>query len=72
MIDTFIGFLENLITVQILLLLAAAVIVGSAVGAVLGEKIHGRTPTHVLRYLYAGTVGCIALRVWLSLLELVP
>jgi len=72
MINTFFGFMGKLVTGQIPLLLAVAVVVGSTLGALLGEKIHSHTPTHILRYLYAGTVGCIALRVWLTLLGLDP
>ena len=72
MINTFFGFMGKLVTGQIPLFLASAVILGSGLGALLGEKIHGRTPPHILRYLYAATVACIALRIWLSLLGLVP
>lgn len=68
MINTFFAFMGKLITGQIPLLLAVTVIMGAALGALLGEKIHGRTPTPVLRYLYAAVVGIVALRVWISLL----
>jgi len=68
MINTFSGFMGKLVTGQIPLILAVTVILGAALGALLGEKIHGRTPTYVLRYLYAAVVGIVALRVWISLL----
>jgi uncharacterized membrane protein YfcA len=68
MVSTLGGFLGKLLTGQIPFLLTSAVVVGAILGAVAGERTHGFFPPRVLRYVYAGMVGIIMVRVWISLL----
>jgi uncharacterized membrane protein YfcA len=70
MMNTSTGFLGKLVTGQIPWVTATIVVLGAAVGALLGERIHGRMPTRVLRYVYGGMVALIALRIWISVLGL--
>jgi uncharacterized membrane protein YfcA len=69
MLNTFSGFLGKLLTGQIPFLMAAAVVVGASLGALGGEWCHARVSPRVLRYLYAGMVGVITLRIWITLLS---
>ena len=68
MMNTSFGFLGKLVTGQIPLLLTTLVVSGAMVGALLGEFVHRRVPTRVLRHIYAAMVAIIALRVWITLL----
>lgn len=69
MVNTFSGFLGKLITGQIPFLMALAVVIGAALGALGGEWSHNRLSPRLLRYVYAAMVGVIALRIWLTLLS---
>lgn len=62
------GFLGKLASGQIPWLMATVVVIGAGIGALLGEKVHRRFSTPILRYLYAGMVGIITVRIWLSIL----
>ena len=68
MMNTSSGFLGKLLTGQIPLLLASTVIVGAAIGAVIGEKLHSRISSRTLRQIYGIVVALIAARVWITLL----
>lgn len=68
MMNTSSGFLGKLLTGQIPLLLASSVIIGAAIGALLGEKLHGNISAKTLRQIYGIMVAVIAARVWMSLL----
>jgi uncharacterized membrane protein YfcA len=68
MMNTSSGFLGKLLTGQIPLLLASSVIVGAAIGALIGEKLHSKISTRTLRQIYAVVVALIAARVWMTLL----
>ena len=68
-LSTFAGFMGKLITGQIPLLMALAVVIGASVGALGGARVHSRVSLRLLRYVYAGMVGVIALRIWLTLLS---
>ena len=68
LMNTASGFLGKLVTGQIPLAMAAAVVAGAALGALGGEKIHGKVSAQSLRNIYAAMVGLIALRVWLTIL----
>jgi uncharacterized membrane protein YfcA len=68
MMNTTFGFLGKLVTGQIPLTLALAVVTGATLGAVAGEKIHGRLSPSVLRHIYAAMVSAITIRVWMTLL----
>jgi uncharacterized membrane protein YfcA len=70
MMNTSSGFLGKLITGQIPFVLAGTVVIGAAGGALIGEKLHGKLSPQTLRQIYAGLVGLIALRVWMSILGL--
>jgi len=69
MLNTASGFLGKLLTGQIPLLMALAVVIGACVGALGGERVHSRVSSRLLRGLFAGTVGVIALRIWITLLS---
>jgi len=69
MINTCFGFLGKAATGQIPWPIAALVVIGAGIGAMLGERIHGRLPAPILRQIYAAIVGLIAVRVWLSILD---
>ena len=69
MMNTCSGFLGKLATGQIPWLIATAVVIGAGIGALVGEKIHRRLPTPILRYVYSAMVGLIAARIWLSILD---
>jgi uncharacterized membrane protein YfcA len=69
MINSSAGFLGKLITGQIPLLLAGTVVIGAALGALGGERVHRRLSSTVLRRLYAIMVSAIAIKVWLSILS---
>lgn len=62
------GFLGKLVSGQNPLTAAAAVVAGAGLGAVAGEKIHGKVSPQNLRYICAVMVSLIALRVWLTVL----
>lgn len=66
LMNTAAGFAGKLVTGQIPLLMAAAVVFGATLGALGGEKIHNRVSPKNLRIIYAALVGVIALRVWLT------
>ena len=68
MMNTSSGFLGKLLTGQIPLLLASTVVIGGAIGAVIGEKLHSKISTQALRQIYGVMVALIAARVWMSLL----
>jgi uncharacterized membrane protein YfcA len=68
MINTCFGFLGKLTTGQIPWLVAMVVVIGAGIGALVGERIHRRLATPMLRYAYAAMVGLIASRIWLSIL----
>ena len=61
------GFLGKLLTGQIPLLSAALVVIGASLGAVAGERAHGRVSSVALRRIYGGLVTFIALRIWLTI-----
>jgi hypothetical protein len=63
MMNTCSGFLGKLATGQIPWLIATAVVIGAGIGALVGEKIHRRLPTPILRYVYSAMVGLIAARI---------
>jgi hypothetical protein len=44
------------------------VVLGAGLGALGGERSHGQVSPRMLRYIYAGVVGLIAIRIWLTLL----
>lgn len=69
MMNTCSGFLGKVATGQIPWLIATVVVVGAGIGALLGERIHRRLPTSTLRYIYSAIVACIAVRIWLSILD---
>lgn len=62
------GFLGKLLTGQIPFLLTFVVVLGAALGAIGGERVHRRLSSATLRRIYAVLVIIIALRVWLTLL----
>jgi uncharacterized membrane protein YfcA len=68
MINSFAGFLGKLLTDQIPFLLTFVVVLGAALGAIGGERLHGRLFSATLRRIYAVLVAMIAFRVWLTLL----
>jgi uncharacterized protein len=68
MMNTSSGFLGKLLTGQIPLLLASSVVIGAAIGAVIGEKLHGNISAKTLRQIYGVMVAVIAVRVWMTLL----
>jgi hypothetical protein len=63
-----VGFLGKLLTGQIPFLMTLAVVTGASLGALGGEWSHGRVSIGVLHYVYAGVIGLVALRIWISLL----
>jgi uncharacterized membrane protein YfcA len=67
-LSTFLGFLGKLLTGQIPFLMALAVVSGACLGAIGGEWSHRRVSIGALRYVYAGMIGLVALRIWISLL----
>lgn len=69
MLNTLTGFLGKLLTGQIPFLLALTVVLGASLGALAGERSHSFLSPRALRYFYAGMVGVILLRVWLTLLS---
>ena len=68
-LSTFSGFLGKLLTGQIPLLMSLAVIIGASVGALGGERSHSQVSPRVLRYVYAGVIGIVAVRIWITLLS---
>jgi uncharacterized protein len=68
MMNTSSGFVGKLVTNQIPLLLAASVVIGAAIGALIGEKLHGNVSAKTLRQIYGVMVAIIAARVWMTLL----
>lgn len=70
MMNTASGFVGKLVTGQIPLLVASVVVCGAAIGALLGEAVHGHVSTKVLRFIYAAMVALIAIRVWLTIFGL--
>lgn len=70
MMNTFSGFLGKLVSGQIPVLPATAVVLGAAAGALMGEKIHTKLSAAALRKTYAALVALIAFRVWLTILGL--
>lgn len=67
-LSTLSGFLGKLLTKQIPFLMTLAVVIGAAFGALGGEWSHNRISPRALRYIYAGMVGVIAVRIWISIL----
>lgn len=68
-LSTFSGFVGKLLTGQVPFLMALAVVLGAGLGALGGERAHSRVSPRMLRYLYAGVIGLIAVRIWLTLLD---
>ena len=68
MMNTSSGFLGKILTGQIPLLLASTVVIGAAIGVLLGEKLHGKISAKTLRQIYGVMVALIAARVWMTLL----
>jgi uncharacterized membrane protein YfcA len=66
LINTATGFLGKLITGQIPLI-AAVVVLGAAIGALAGEKVHPLVSTRALRIIYATMVFLVTIRVWLTI-----
>jgi uncharacterized membrane protein YfcA len=64
------GFAGKLVTGQIPLI-AVAVILGAAVGAIIGEKAHRHVSTQSLRIVYAAMVLLITIRIWLTITGIV-
>jgi len=67
--STFSGFLGKLLTGQIPFLSSLAVVIGATLGALAGERSHGWVSPHVLRYVYAGVIAVVTLRIWITLLS---
>ena len=67
-INTFSGFLAKLITGQIPLFITVAVVLGAAIGALVGEKCHSKVSPQFLRQAYSLVVAIVALRIWFTLL----
>jgi uncharacterized membrane protein YfcA len=72
MMNTCSGFLGKLATGQIPWLIATVVVIGASIGALVGERIHRRLPAPMLRSIYGAMVALIAVRIWLSILDLGP
>jgi uncharacterized membrane protein YfcA len=68
MMNTASGFVAKLVTGQIPAAAALTVVIGAAVGALAGEKLHSRLSIQTLRIIYATMVAVIALRIWLTIL----
>ena len=64
------GFVGKLVTGQVPLI-AIAVILGAAIGALAGEKAHRHVSTQTLRIVYAGMVLLITIRIWLTITGIV-
>jgi uncharacterized membrane protein YfcA len=60
------GFVGKLVTGQVPLI-AIAVILGAAIGALAGEKAHRRLSSQALRIAYAVMVLLITIRIWLTI-----
>lgn len=67
-LNGFAGFTGKLITGQVPLEMTIAVLLGAGIGAIAGEKCHGRVSPQVLRYTYAGVIAIVALRIWATIL----
>jgi len=68
-LNGFAGFLGKFITGQVPFFMTLAIILGSTLGAIAGEKSHSRVSPKVLRYAYAGVIAVVALRIWITLLR---
>jgi uncharacterized protein len=68
-LNGFAGFMGKLITGQVPFLMTLAIIIGASVGAIAGEKSHSRVSPKALRYVYAGVIAVVALRIWVTLLR---
>jgi uncharacterized membrane protein YfcA len=68
-LNGFAGFTGKLITGQVPFLMTLAIIIGASVGAIAGEKSHSRVSPKALRYVYAGVIAVVALRIWVTLLR---
>lgn len=68
MMNTAAGFAAKFLTGQIPMAAATTVVIGAAIGALAGEKLHSRLSIQTLRYIYATMIGVIALRIWLTIL----
>jgi uncharacterized protein len=68
-INGFAGFAGKLISGQVPFLMTVAIVVGASIGAIAGEKSHSRVSPQALRYVYAGVIAVVALRIWLTLLR---
>jgi uncharacterized membrane protein YfcA len=66
MINTFFGFVGKMVTGQVPLVAATAVVLGAAIGAWAGEHIHSRLSTRTIRYIYAAMLVLVGVRVWLT------
>ena len=66
-LNSFAGFSGKLLTGQIPFLMSIAVIIGTSLGAMAGEKSHSRVSPRTLRYVYSAVIAVVALRVWITL-----
>ncbi len=62
------GLIGKLVTGQVALVPALAVLSGSVLGGVAGGLCSGRVPARLLRYALASVIGGTALRIWYALL----
>jgi uncharacterized membrane protein YfcA len=63
------GFLGKLVTAQIPLLPALALVVGALPGAQVGERVSHAAPPRALRKLLAAVTAVVAVRVWIDVLR---
>jgi uncharacterized protein len=61
------GFLGKLVTAQIPLWPAVAVVIGALAGAPIGARVSKRAPIDALRAALALVIGAVAVRVWIDI-----
>ena len=69
MMNTLFGFIGKLAAGQVLLGPAVAVVAGAALGASLGERVHGHVSPRALRRIYAAMVFVIAVRLLITVTQ---